>query len=183
MFFCDIDIIFNQNFLDLCRFNTRRTEQVYFPILYSFYNPSLSNATSLEELYKRIESPKETSFTASDVGKLNLTINDEIGTWRPSGFGMACLYQEDFESIGGFGDYIAKNVWGGEDLHLFRKFLKSKLSVFRAITPGLFHMYHQKHCDKLKMTEVQFNECMMVKISSEASLKSLGLLHFNNNQF
>lgn len=185
MFFCDVDVMFNQNFLDLCRLNARMSEQVYFPILYSYYNPALSKAfdkraTSLETTLDRIHSKNETAFTADDIGKLDLVISDEVGTWRTSGFGMSCLYQQDFESIGGFGDYVEKSVWGGEDLYLIRKFLKSKLRIFRAVTPGLFHLYHQKQCDQLKMTEKQYGECIMVKISNEASLKGLGRLHFND---
>lgn len=114
--------------------------------------------------------------------KVNLIINKETGYWRSAGFGMACLHKSDFNSIKGFGDYIRVNGWGGEDLYLYRKFLKTNLEIFRSITPGLFHMYHSKQCDPSKLTNKQYKNCVYAKIQNEASQKNFGLYYFNLTQ-
>lgn len=67
--------------------------------------------------------------------------------------------------------------WGLEDVHLYRKYLHSKLMVIRAPARGLFHLWHEKSCadelppDKYKM-------CMQTKAMSEASHSQLGALFF-----
>lgn len=67
--------------------------------------------------------------------------------------------------------------WGLEDVHLYRKYLHSKLMVIRAPARGLFHLWHEKSCadelpaDKYKM-------CMQTKAMSEASHGQLGALFF-----
>lgn len=67
--------------------------------------------------------------------------------------------------------------WGLEDVHLYRKYLHSKLMVIRSPTHGLFHLWHEKNCadelppDKYKM-------CMQTKAMSEASHGQLGELFF-----
>lgn len=65
--------------------------------------------------------------------------------------------------------------WGLEDVHLYRKYLHSKLMVIRFPTRSLFHLWHEKSCadelppDKYKM-------CMQTKAMSEASHSQLGEL-------
>lgn len=67
--------------------------------------------------------------------------------------------------------------WGLEDVHLYRKYLHSKLMVIRSPSRGLFHLWHEKTCadelppDKYKM-------CMQTKAMSEASHSQLGELFF-----
>lgn len=130
-----------------------------------------------------MNSPKEFNFSLHDPSDLELTINNDFGHWRESGFGMTCLYREDFISVGGFGELFKnKSDWGGEDRYLVRRFLRSDLEVFRAVTPGLFHLYHHKECKGIgEIAEKEYEECMMVKISNEASLKTLGMAYFNKH--
>lgn len=182
MFFCDVDVLFNKNFLDLCRYNTARNKRVYFPILYSFYNPNMAKV-----LYNNESSRGANKLDDSDVdieeAKVNLIINKESGYWRDSGFGMTCLYKDDFNRVGGFDDFVNKNGWGGEDLHLYRKLIKTNLEVVRSITPGLFHLYHPKECDKNKLDKAKYKDCISAKISNEASQKHFGLFYFNITDF
>lgn len=76
---------------------------------------------------------------------------------------------------GGFDRHI--KGWGLEDVHLYRKYLHSKLMVIRSPSRGLFHLWHEKTCadelppDKYKM-------CMQTKAMSEASHGQLGELFF-----
>ena len=156
LFFCDIDIIFTQLFLDLCRQNTELNSKVYFPILYSFYNPKLNE-------------------NQTDSNK------DSKGYWRYTGYGMVCLYKQDFKSINGFDVFNLKTTWGGEDIYLFRKFINSKINVIRSVAPGLFHLYHFKECEN-NLTENN-KDCWNSKIMNEASLKTFGLIYFKNKKF
>lgn len=166
IFLCDVDIMYNQNFLDLCRNNAVKNKRVFFPILFSFYNPLIAN--------NHTENKEET--------KHNFIISKESGYFRDSGFGMACMHKTDFNKIGGFNDWNS-NEWGGEDLFLYRKFLKSNTEIFRSITPGLFHMYHPKECDKMLLNKIQYKDCLSVKVANEASQKTLGFLYFNITNF
>jgi chondroitin sulfate N-acetylgalactosaminyltransferase 1/2 len=167
IFLCDVDIVFNQMFLDLCRFNTVKNKRVFFPVLYSFYNEKF---------------PDTRKQVSEDLNRLDLIIdNKDTGYWRDSGFGMACMYKEDFDSIGGFGQFYQQHGggWGGEDLYLYRRFLRTDLEIFRSITPGLFHLHHPKVCDKTLLDHVQYRNCMNVKIFSETSHRKFGLAFFN----
>ena len=49
------------------------------------------------------------------------------GHWRNYGFGMACMYNIDYHSVGGFNTNIVG--WGGEDVDLYKKHVRSPLQV------------------------------------------------------
>ncbi|KAH0627064.1 hypothetical protein JD844_002435 [Phrynosoma platyrhinos] len=67
--------------------------------------------------------------------------------------------------------------WGGEDVHLYRKYLHSNLIVIRTPVRGLFHLWHEKHClDEL--TPEQYKMCIQSKAMNEASHGQLGMLIF-----
>jgi chondroitin sulfate N-acetylgalactosaminyltransferase 1/2 len=169
VFLCDVDVVFNQMFLDLCRFNTVRNRRVFFPILYSFYNPDFAS--------------RNITYDPTSVDQLQLSINNrDSGFWRDSGFGMVCVYKEDFEAVGGFGEYSARHKgWGGEDLHLYRRFLRTDLEVFRTTCPYLFHLYHEKSCDRTRLDATQMRDCLNMKVFGEASHKQFGLAFFNQS--
>ncbi|XP_075955282.1 chondroitin sulfate N-acetylgalactosaminyltransferase 1-like [Anarhichas minor] len=159
LFFCDVDIHFTADFLTSCRLNAEPGKKVYYPVLFSQYNPSIiySNQTRLPSVQQQLVMRKDTGF------------------WRDFGFGMTCQYRSDFLNIGGFDRNI--KGWGLEDVHLYRKYLHSKLMVIRCPSRGLFHLWHEKNCadelppDKYKM-------CMQTKAMSEASHGQLGELLF-----
>ncbi|XP_017267666.1 chondroitin sulfate N-acetylgalactosaminyltransferase 1 [Kryptolebias marmoratus] len=159
LFFCDVDVHFTADFLTSCRLNAEPGKKVYYPVLFSQYNPSIiySNQTLPPPLQQQ------------------LVIRRDGGFWRDFGFGMTCQYRSDFINIGGF-DRSLKG-WGLEDVHLYRKYLHSKLMVVRAPSRGLFHLWHEKSCaDELPPDKYQM--CMQTKAMSEASHGQLGALFF-----
>ncbi|KAL6113987.1 csgalnact1 [Pungitius sinensis] len=162
LFFCDVDIHFTADFLTSCRLNAEPGKKVYYPVLFSQYNPSIiySNQTLPPSIQQQLVMRKETGF------------------WRDFGFGMTCQYRSDFLNIGGFDRNI--RGWGLEDVHLYRKYLHSKLMVIRCPSSGLFHLWHEKSCadelppDKYKM-------CMQTKAVSEASHGQLAEMLFRRD--
>ncbi|KAM9621811.1 chondroitin sulfate N-acetylgalactosaminyltransferase 1 isoform 2-T7 [Trichechus inunguis] len=161
LFFCDVDIYFTTEFLNTCRLNTQPGKKVFYPVLFSQYNPGIiyGHHDSIPPLEQQLVIRKETGF------------------WRDFGFGMTCQYRSDFINIGGF-DLDIKG-WGGEDVHLYRKYLHSNLIVVRTPVRGLFHLWHEKRCVD-ELTPEQYKMCMQSKAMNEASHGQLGMLVFRH---
>ncbi|XP_038060136.1 chondroitin sulfate N-acetylgalactosaminyltransferase 1-like [Patiria miniata] len=160
MFFCDVDIAFTKEFIEHCRYNTVPGRTVYYPIVFSLYNPKIIHTIN--------DAMPDTP---------QLMIHHEMGFWRDFGFGMTCQYRSDFLSIKGFNMDI--KGWGGEDVDLYRRYIQSDLKIIRVTDPTIFHLYHPKVC-QTNLTAEQYRMCIMSRAVNEASHSQLGILAFKD---
>ena len=156
LFFCDVDLVFNLEFIDRCRMNTAIGKRVYFPIMFGQLDPELTylNKTKLGSYF---------------------TINEDAVIWRSYSYGPACMYHHDFNAVGGFDTSI--KGYGSEDVDLFEKFVRHPgIEVFRAADPGLIHVYHPVKCDP-NLDSLQLTLCQGTKapalVSQNSSIRTL----------
>lgn len=154
LFFCDVDLVFNTDALQRCRDNTIEGSQVYFPVVFSQYDPKIVYAGD----------PPEDS---------NFVFTKKSGFWRDYGFGITCIFKSDLLKAGGFDTAI--QGWGLEDVDLFTKVINSDLKVFRSQEPGIVHIYHPVFCDT-HLEPKQYKMCVGSKASTYASTMQLAEL-------
>ena len=132
--------------------NTIITKQVYFPIVFSQYNP----------MYKKIN----ISIPIDNYNNFSYS----NGHWRIDGFGMFSIYKSDLTTVGGFNTNI--KGWGNEDVDFMERVLKKRLSAFRAPSLSLAHIFHSKFCYK-KLSKAQYISCEKVKWETDGSLQTM----------
>ncbi|XP_020610208.1 chondroitin sulfate synthase 1-like [Orbicella faveolata] len=162
LFLCDVDLIFNLEFIDRCRLNTALGKRVYFPIMFSQFDPELT--------YGKKTKPDS-----------HFTINKDAGIWRSFSYGPACIYHQDMDAVGGFDTSI--KGWGLEDADLFEKFVAHpEIEVFRAADPGVIHVYHKINCDP-NLSVIQYTQCQDKPMKTSKSRQSVisAIYHRNSN--
>ncbi|XP_063830166.1 chondroitin sulfate synthase 1 [Ostrinia nubilalis] len=189
VFFIDVDMMFNYETLRRIRINTIKYNQVYFPIVFSEYNPEVVNgedynkfkfeSVSTNTNLGRYEISSENDKSDREIANLKYSkvIDDDYGYFRQYGFGILSIYKCDFERVGGF-DLSIKG-WGLEDVHLFETLIKSNLTVYRVADNSLVHIFHSVDCDK-NLEKSQFLMCLGTKASTYGSQKHMTYYMLNH---
>lgn len=157
MFFVDVDIVFTASALHRIRANTLLNRQIYFPVVFSQFDPKIVHKDG-----KRRET---------------FAIDEISGYWRQFGFGIVSLYKQDYRTVGGFD--LSIQGWGKEDVDFFEKVVKSNLRIFRAADKGLVHVYHDVECSK-DLSDVQLSMCMGTKADTYAGMETLAGMIYSN---
>jgi len=157
LLFIDVDIVFTNSALNRIRLNTLPGRRLYFPIVFSQYDPKV--------VYGEVS--KQDKFT----------INEISGHWRQYGFGIVSLYKRDYRAVGGLD--LSIQGWGKEDVEFFEKTVKSGLDVFRAADRDLVHVYHEIECSR-ELPSLQFSMCMGSKADTYAGVKTLANMIYSH---
>ncbi|XP_013413547.1 chondroitin sulfate synthase 1 [Lingula anatina] len=158
LFFVDVDITFNNDALQRIRSNTIRGQQVYFPVVFSQYDPAMV-------------------CNQNPCPNIPFVFTENIGYWRQFGYGIVSAYKSDFMKVGGFDTTI--QGWGKEDVDLFTKFVTlSNLTIFRSVDLGLVHIFHPIHCDP-NLDAAQYQMCLGSKAASFAPVWKLSEMVYN----
>lgn len=185
--FIDVDMVFSQVTLDRIRYNTIQSRQVYFPIVFSEYEPSEENP------------PYDTHFNK------NVEVTNNTGYFRQYGFGICAIYKSDIfdPDINGFDRDITG--WGLEDVKFLERLVKvgkrktfhlentsemlpeynrtkhdeRQLSIFRAPDPSLIHVFHSIFCDR-SLDPAQYTMCLGTKANTIGSTHYMEQLFLSN---
>ena len=163
LFFIDVDMYLSTDTLMRIRLNTIKGEQVYYPIVFSQYDPQLACGTTANSSNCM---PRTSPFT----------FDSQLGYWRLFGYGIASLYKYDLDRIGGFNLDI--KGWGKEDVDLLERFIAYNISIFRSVDVGLVHIFHSIVCNP-KLEPAQYQMCLGSKAASYASTEKLASIVYN----
>lgn len=173
LFFIDVDIVFTHEALHRVRSNTIINRKIYFPIVFSQYDPNYVNYHSANRNFDK--------FSENNNYSENIFIINEVtGYWRQFGFGIVSLYKRDYLKIGGFN--LSIEGWGKEDVDFYEKSVKSDLIVFRAPDINLIHVYHKVTCDE-KLSNIQMSMCKGSRYETLASADTLTKIICNNSDY
>ena len=149
LLFFDPNYILTEIFIDHCLMNTIANKQVYFPVIFSLYNSDIADKLNI---------PRKSIVSA------------ETGFWNKYNYRVVCIYQSDYQNIGGFDT----TMLSGEDVALFEKIRNSPLQIFRALEPYLVRPFMQRSCQNLPEAEQVM--CLNAVMDTVGSRRQLGLL-------
>ena len=145
LFLADIHIDFSMQFIERCRMNAVENEQVYFPMVFSPYDP-------IEFHKSRIKFPYATKFK----------ISEKMGAWMPESYHLVCVFNYDLIkvlNVNQNGEESEKN-W-----NLLNEFIRyGQLRIFRAVEPGLVHLW-QDECKEEELGHRERTLCQQLKLS------------------
>ena len=165
LFLVDIDCSFDQELLYRIRHNTQQGKQVYFPIMFSQYDPLVMNSS-----VKPVRNDNDDNHDDDDGDASSGRFANDNGYWRMSSYGQVALYKSDFDEAGGFNTNI--KGWGKEDLDFVQRIIEKKITIFRSTDNGLVHIFHTINCDN-HLQDEQYKMCLGTKYATFGSSHAL----------
>ena len=165
LFLVDIDCSIEQGLLHRIRQNTHQGKQVYFPIMFSQYDPEMVKALPLSN-----ETLK---------GNVIELFSNVKGYWRTFSYGQVALYKSDLDNAGGFNTNI--KGWGKEDIDFAIRIVQKEITIFRSTDNGLIHIYHKINCDP-GLPEDQHIMCQGTRLATYGSDQILSEIIYNNSK-
>jgi chondroitin sulfate N-acetylgalactosaminyltransferase 1/2 len=160
MAFFDVDVVFKADFIERCRMNTDSGKRVYFPIVFSLYNPKMVyEHRKVPPVYQQLDTKADRGF------------------WRIRGYGIACQYRDDYLEVRRM-RWIGDN-WGREGVELYRGYECLGLDTKRSFDRGVFHLYQERKCDD-RIGDEEYRDCLETKAIYEVSHMQIGLLVFKS---
>ena len=162
--FIDVDIHLRPSALERIRLNTILGRQVYYPIVFSQYDPHIGCKG-----HRCAERATDNPFQ----------FTSRIGFWRQFGFGIASMFKADLDYVGGFDTKI--QGWGKEDVQLFEKFVGSDRRILRAVDVGMVHVFHAITCDP-SLEAAQYQMCLGTKAATYGATEQLAQIVYSKPQ-
>lgn len=172
LFFCDVDLVFTADFLQRCRANTVRGQQIYFPIIFSQYDPKIvyGGGGGGGAGGGGVGGGGIGKGPGGGGGDSHFAFTRKTGFWRNYGFGVTCIYKGDLVRVGGFD--VSIQGWGLEDVDLFNKAVQAGLRTFRSQEVGVVHVHHPVFCDP-GLEAKQYKMCLGSKAATYGSTQQL----------
>ncbi|XP_034982562.1 chondroitin sulfate synthase 2 [Zootoca vivipara] len=151
-------------FLNRCRMNTINSWQVFFPIHFQGYNPTIA-------------------FHNQPPPLSGLDLVRDAGHFDRDAFSEACFYNADYMAAR---TRMATDAQDNEDiletLDIYDLFVKySNLHVFRAVEPALLQRYRPHGCNP-RLSEEQYHRCVQSSLEGLGSRAQLAMVLFEQEQ-
>nr|XP_020647796.1 chondroitin sulfate synthase 2 [Pogona vitticeps] len=151
-------------FLNRCRMNTINSWQVFFPIHFQGYNPTIA--------FHNQPSPLS-----------GLDLVRDAGHFDRDAFNEACFYNADYMAAR---TRMATDAQDNEDIletmDIYDLFVKySNLHVFRAVEPALLQHYRPQSCNP-RLSEEQYHRCVQSSLEGLGSRAQLAMVLFEQEQ-
>ena len=151
----DVDLYVKVDFFLNALAFARQGHSMYFPIMFSRFNPDLINMYT--ETLKLSTGPW--------LSKPE-TITADTGLWRDFSLGMVGMYASDAKAVGLFDAEI--EGWGNEDVFFFEKCQAAGYMNFRPYDLKEIHLYHPKECEELRGGD-RYEMCLGSKLRLEGT--------------
>uniref|UniRef100_A0A4W3JAY8 Hexosyltransferase n=2 Tax=Callorhinchus milii TaxID=7868 RepID=A0A4W3JAY8_CALMI len=153
----------NNEFLNRCRMNTITSWQVFFPIHFQEYNPTLVSRDP--------QAPPSSAEFFKD------------GHFDRQIFNEACFYNSDYMAARTkMAGEVLDNTELLESMEVYDVFIKySGLHVFRPVEPALVQKYAHRTCNP-RLSEDIYHRCVLSNLQGLASRSHLALAMFEQEQ-
>ncbi|XP_006814083.1 chondroitin sulfate synthase 2-like [Saccoglossus kowalevskii] len=138
-FLASVDLELSMEFLNRCRMNSIQTWQVYFPMPFALFDPTIVNTKSPQSVKTDV---------SKDNGHFDIYMYDYAGFYNADYNNAMALWKEKHPNL----DHMHS------DTDFYNMFLNLKVHVFRAVEPSLKRKYRPRVCNPV-LSEDYYRRC------------------------